>query len=199
MDALSYMTAIAVDDLSPIFTHADARARGVSDRLLYSWRDRGMVEQLARGIFVQPNLAADPDLVEIAVRAPDATLCLTSALARHQLIDDIPPTIDVALPRTQRSPRTAAPVTWHRFNEDTFPIGREQLTVYADLTIGIYSPIRSIVDAFRLRHLYGEDRAIEALRTWLAGRSNHPSELLDMARHFPTAEPPLRRVLQVLL
>ena len=177
----------------------EARARGVSDRLLYNWRDRGMVEQIARGISVQPNLAADPDLVEIAVRAPDATLCLTTALARHHLIDDIPPTIDVALPRAQRAPRMSAPVTWHRFNEDTFALGREQLAVHGELAIGIYNPTRSIVDAFRLRHLYGEDQAVEALRRWLAGRGNQPSELLDIARHFPTAEPSLRWMLQVLL
>ena len=78
-------------------------------------------------------------------------------------------------------------------------MGREELTVYGELMIGIYSPARSIVDAFRLRHLYGEDQAIEAVRRWLGERGNHPSELLDVAIHFPTTEPSLRRVLQVLL
>jgi len=193
------MAAMAVEDMLPIFTHAEARARGISDRVLYGWRDRGLVEQLTRGIFIQPDLPADLDLVEIAVRAPDATLCLTTALARHHLIDDIPPTIDVALPRSQRAPRTTAPVTWHRFDEDTFAIGRDKLTVYGQLTIGIYKPARSIVDAFRLRHLYGDEQAVDAVRRWLAGPGNQPAELLEVARHFPTAEPSLRRVLQVLL
>ena len=199
MATLSYMPAIAAEEMPAIFTHADARSRGVSDRVLYGWRDRGQVEQLARGIFVQPDLPADPDLIEIAVRAPDATLCLTTALARHGLVDDISPTIDVALPRSRRAPRTTAPVAWHRFDEDTFDIGRDEITVYEKLMIGIYDARRSIVDAFRLRHLYGEDLAVDAVRRWLAGRGNQPAELLDMARHFPTAEPALRRVLQVLL
>lgn len=193
------MPAIAADEMPAIFTHADARSRGVSDRVLYGWRDRGQVEQLARGIFVQPDLPADPDLIEIAVRAPDAMLCLTTALARHGLVDDISPTIDVALPRSRRAPRTTAPVAWHRFDEDTFDIGRDEITVYEKLMIGIYDARRSIVDAFRLRHLYGEDLAVGAVRRWLAGRGNQPADLLDMARHFPTAEPSLRRVLQVLL
>ena len=191
--------AIAAEDLPPIFTHATARARGVSDRVLYRWRDEGHIEQLARGIYTQPGIAADHDLIEIAVRAPDATLCLTTALARHNLIDDIPPTINAALPRRQRAPRTTAPVTWHRFDEDTFVIGRDELTVYDDLTIGIYSPARSVIDAFRLRHLYGEDQAVEALRRWLARPGNQPAELLAMAGRFPTAEPSVRGVLQVLL
>ena len=199
MDTLSYMSTIAADDMPAIFTHADARSLGVSDRVLYGWRDRGQVEQLARGIFVQPDLPADPDLVEIVVRAPDATLCLATALARHGLIDDIPPAIDIALPRSRRAPRTSAPATWHRFDENTFDIGRNEITVYGELMIGIYDARRSIVDAFRLRHLYGEDLAVDAVRRWMARRGNHPAELLDIARHFPTAEPSLRRVLQVLL
>jgi predicted transcriptional regulator of viral defense system len=193
------MPGLAIEDMPAIFTHADAREHGISDRVLYGWRDRGLVEQLARGIFAQPELPADPDLIEVAIRAPEATLCLTTALARHHLIDDIPPTIDIALPRSQRAPRAAAPVTWHRFDEATFEIGREELPVYGELKIGIYSPARSIVDAFRLRHLYGEDQAVEAVRRWLAGRGHQPSELLVVAGHFPTSEPSLRRVLQVLL
>jgi len=193
------MPTVAAEDMPAIFTHADARARGVSDRVLYGWRDSGLVEQLARGIFVQPDLPADPDLIEIAVRAPDATLCLTTALARHGLTDDIPPTINVALPRSRRAPRTSAPVTWHRFDEDTFDIGRDALPVYRGWTIGIYDAPRSIVDAFRLRHLYGEDLAVDAVRHWLTRRGNQPAEVLDIARHFPTAEPSLRRVLQILL
>jgi predicted transcriptional regulator of viral defense system len=194
------MPAIAAEELPAIFTHADARARGVADRDLYRWRDGGQVEQLARGIYAQSGIPVDADLVEIAVRAPIATLCLTTALARHGLIDDIPPTIDAALPRRQRPPRTMAPVTWHRFDEDTFTIGRDVMPVYDELTIGIYSPARSIVDAFRLRHLYGEDQAVAALRRWLAKPGNQPAELLAIAHHyFPTTQPSLVRVLQVLL
>ena len=47
--ALRHGRATAIEDLPPIFTHAEARARGVSDRSLYRWRDRGRVEQSAAG------------------------------------------------------------------------------------------------------------------------------------------------------
>jgi len=148
---------------------------------------------------MRPGIQADWDLIELAIRAPDATLCLTTALARHGLIDDIPATIDAALPRNQRSPRMTAPVTWHRFDQATFPIGRETLPIHGELSVGLYSPERSIIDAFRLRHLYGQELAVEALRRWLAQRGNHPTKLMAMCRGFPTAEPSLRGVLQVLL
>lgn len=193
------MRSSVLDELPAIFTHATARSHGISDRDLYRWRDEGELEQIARGIFAEPDLPADPNLIEIAIRAPDATLCLTTALARHGLIDDIPATINAALPRRQRAPRTTAPVTWHRFDEDTFAIGRNELNVHGELSIGIYGPARSIIDAFRLRHLYGDEQAIVALRRWLTQPGNQPSKLLTLARDFPTAETPLRRVLQVLL
>lgn len=185
--------------LPDIFTHADASALGISDRRLADMRRTGDINRLARGIYLKPGIDIDYDLAEIALRAPRATLCLTSALARHSLTDDIPPSINVALPRNQRHPRTAAPVTWHRFDTETFDIGRTEQALSDELSIGIYDPIRSIIDAYRLRHLYGIDQAHEALKRWLPERGNQPSELLRMAKLFPKAEPTLRTALETLL
>lgn len=187
------------DRLPSIFTHADARGHGVTDRDLYRWRDEGRIERIARGIYAQPDIPADQNLIEIAVRARNATLCLASALAHHALIDDIPATVSVAIPRRQRVPRTASPISWHRFDEETFEVDRDTLVVLGDLAVGVYGPARSIIDAFRLRHLCGEDLAVAALRRWLAQPGNQPAQLLVLVRHFPAAETPLRRVLQLLL
>lgn len=172
---------------------------GISDRDLYRMRDRGDVDRIARGIYAHPGFEADPDLVEIAIRAPKATLCLTSALAFHDLTDDIPGAINVALPRSQRPPKTEAPVTWHRFDSDTFDIGRTTTPIAGRLAIGIYNPTRSIVDAYRLRHLYGTDQALEALKRWLRIRGNQPAELLEMASRIPKSAPAIRLTLETLL
>ncbi|MCP4965051.1 MAG: hypothetical protein GY926_07430 [bacterium] len=185
--------------LPDIFTHADASARGISDRRLAEMCSTGDINRLARGIYLKPEIDIDYDLAEIALRAPRATLCLTTALARHGLTDDIPSSINVALPREQRHPRTAVPVTWHRFDSETFDIGRAEHALSDEVSIGIYDPMRSIIDAYRLRHLYGIDQAHTALKRWLPHRGNQPSALLKMARHFPKAEPTLRTALETLL
>lgn len=185
--------------LPEIFTHADAAALGISDRSLMEMRTAGELDRLARGIYIKPGVDVDHDLVEIAIRAPRSTLCLTTALAYHELTDDIPPTINVALPREQRQPRTATPVTWHRFDSTTFDIGRTERALTNELSIGIYDPIRSIIDAYRLRHLYGIDQAHEALKRWLRQRGNQPAALLKTAKKFPKAEPTLRTALETLL
>lgn len=191
--------AFEVDELPKIFTRAEASALGVSDRRLAEMRQSGAVSQLARGIYLRDGVDVDHDLAEITLRAPRSTLCLTTALARHDLSDDIPASINIALPREQRHPRTTAPATWHRFDSGTFDIGRTEIALTSQLSIGIFDPMRSIIDAYRLRHLYGIDQAHTALKRWLSQRGNQPSTLLKMARNFPKAEPTLRTALETLL
>lgn len=193
--------ALPLAGLPPTFSYTEARRRGLSDRRLYALRDAGLLESLGRGLYRRADLsaAADLDLLEVAHRAPTATLCLTTGLARHGLTDAIPATINVALPRGHRRPRTQAPVTWHAFSVETFEVGREQLALADRETIGLYSSERCIIDAFRLRHLEGADVAVGALRRWLRRRGSQPAALLAMARGFPKAEPALRAALEILL
>jgi hypothetical protein len=187
--------------LPTVFSYAQAREAGLSQRRIYWLRDHGWIDPLARGTYrrVGADIEADPDLTEIAARAPEGTICLTSALARHDLTDAIPGSIDIALPRGRRRPPTAAPVTWHTFAAETFEIGRGRLDLADEVSIGLYGAERSIIDAFRLRYREGPDLAHEALRRWLRRRGSSPAGLLDMAQAFPKALPGLRMALEILL
>lgn len=180
------------------FTSAEAQTLGLSRRRLLALQEEGTLERIARGIYRRTDAEiADFDLIEIAVKAPQATLCLTSALANHDLTDLIPSRIDAALPRGVWLPKTSAPVTWHKFAPETFELGRTKLRIDGEHEIGLYDAPRTIVDAFRLRHLIGEDVAYEALRRWLRQRGR-PSELMSIARHFPKAFPAILQAMQVL-
>lgn len=191
---------VARIELPASFTTEDARARGLSDSQLRNLVADGALARLGRGVYRRVDAPpADDDLVEIAHRAPDATLCLVTALSRHDLTDQVPDLIDVALPRGRRPPRLDLPVRWHRFDDKTFPLGRELLAVDSSVSIGLYSPERCIVDAFRLRHLEGDEIAVQALRRWLRRPGAAPAALLGLARAFPKAEPALRRALEILL
>lgn len=173
-----------------------------------SWRDvdeamaRGEVERIAPGTYARTGQVDDDaaSLASIALRKPSATICLLSALDRHDLTDAIPSRIDIAVPRRSRA--LAAPysrITWHHFDDRTFNIGREQVEVVDGIFIGLYGANRTIIDVFRLRHIVGGDTANEALKRWLGQPGSHPAELLKMAANFPKALPQLRRSLEVLL
>jgi hypothetical protein len=181
------------------FTHADAVRVGLSDRRLRALVEAGALQRIGHGLYRRADAPpADLDRVELALRAPEATLCLGTAAAVHDLTDRIPVDIDVALPRSRRPPRVGAPARWHRFDEQTFALGRIQLQVDGDLSMGLYSPERTIIDLFRLRHHEGEDLALGALRRWVRRVGATPAALLTMARHFPVVEPPLLAALRVL-
>lgn len=191
----------SLEALPATFTYAQARRSGVSERLLYRLRDNGLIESIGRGLYRRADMeaSADIDLLEIAQRAHRATLCLATALARHGLTDEIPATIDVAVPRGQHRPATTAPATWHVFDRDTFDIGRTEMPLDDQTSIGLYGPERSIIDAIRMRHREGPELGYTALRRWLTRPGSSPSELLAIAGRFPQAEKALREALEILL
>ena len=173
-----------------------------------SWRDvdeamaNGEVERIAPGTYARTGRVDDDTatLASIALRKPTATICLLSALDRHDLTDVIPSRTDIAVPRGSRA--LSAPysrINWHQFDTRTFSLGREQVEVVDGIFIGLYGAQRTITDAFRLRHMVGGDVANEALKRWLRQPGSHPAELLKMAANFPKALPQLRRSLEVLL
>jgi predicted transcriptional regulator of viral defense system len=189
----------SIDDLPMTFSYRQARDREVSKRQLYRWRDDGVIELLGPGLYHRADAPiADPDLIEIAHRAPMATLCLTSTLVHHGLSDAIPAYHDVAIPRGQRPHVVSPAVHWHRFAVDTFEVGREFMSVDEDTSIGVYGETRTIVDAFRLSMIVGSDVAYEALRRWVR-KGGQPAELLRTAAHFPRTLSRLRSTLEILL
>lgn len=178
---------------------SDAAEIGLSRAGLYRAAQEGRMEKIARGLYLSADAtAADHDLLEAASRRDDATICLTSALAHHDLTDAIPSALDVAIPRGARIPATDAPIAWHLFHAATFDLGRTRLTIPGStLTIGLYSPERSIADAFRLRHQVGYELGTEALREWLR-RDGKPARLIELANQLPRTSAPLLAALEHL-
>lgn len=183
--------------LPPTFRSAEALEH-ITKRQLQTLRLDGRITPIARGLYRKSDWYGDEELVEIASAAPNATIALRSALVRHDLTDDIPTAIDIAIPRGDWAPKVEANVSWHRFATDTFDIGREQLHVDGDRTIGLYSAPRTIIDTYRMQHHEGIDQANDALKRWLRA-GGQPSEILRMARSFPHAQRALQQALSILL
>lgn len=186
--------------LDDTFSYGEAREAGLSDTRIYGLRDTGAILALGGGVYRWSDAPpADLDLIEVAERVPRATLCLETALARHELIDSIPAAIDIAIPRGKTRSALKAPCRLHQFDPQTFHLGRETLDVGARAPLGIYSAERSLVDIVRIRHLQGSDIAWEALRRWLRQPGASPAQLIETAKHFTGAEPAIRKALEVLL
>lgn len=180
-------------------TPRTAELASLSRSGLYRAARARRLERVARGIYLPAGAEpADWDMLEAATRRPDGAICLISALAHHDLTDEIPAALDVAIPRGSRIPATDAAIAWHSFDRATFELGRALMPVAGtDQVIGIYSPERSIADAFRLRGAIGYEIARDALREWLR-RGGTPARLIAMAARIPRAKTPIMNALEML-
>lgn len=156
---------------------------GVHPRTLAALRDAGDLELVSRGLYRQASAPVPDhlDLLVVAARAPHAVICLISALAFHDLTDEIPHHVAFALPRGAAVPRIAHPPTQaYHFAPAAYALGIEHHR-RDGLDLKVYSPAKAIVDAFRFRNRIGEDVAIKALATGLRSRHVRPGALLELA------------------
>lgn len=183
------------------FTTGEAERAGVWRRELYRLRDAGVVQELSRGVFRRADApqTAYLDLLAVSRRAPTAVVCLLSALSVHELTDEVPAAVQIAVPRGTHRPRIAYPPTEvSEFDTATFELGTTELEVAPAERVRIYDPPRSVVDAMRLRHRIGEPVALQALRRYLGRADTRPARLLELARALDV-EGPLRQAASAVL
>lgn len=176
-----------------------ATDHGMSRSSFYRQAHAGNYEKIGRGLYLPADAnAADWDWLEAASRHARSTICLTSALAHYDLIDDIPAALHIAIPRGARAPATTGAIEWHHFDTDTFNLGRDEIRIPGStMSIGIYSPERSIADAFRLRGTNGYELGRNALREWMR-RGGKPADLMAIAAKLPRAKGPILQTLEAV-
>lgn len=171
-------------EIGPVFRSKDAVTAGVSWRDLYALRDRGEILELSRGLYQLADTAgtSNVDFVAVCGRAPRGMTCLNSALAYWDLSDEILAQVHLAVPSGSHRPVIDYPPTQvHVFHAGTFGLGRLEVTAEAGERFWVSDRERTVVDAFRLRHLLGEDLAFAALRNCLQSRPRL-ARLAEVAR-----------------
>jgi predicted transcriptional regulator of viral defense system len=182
MSAASALSRIR--ELAPVFRSKDAVSAGVSWRDLYALRDQGAILELSRGLYQRADAAgiSHVDFVAVCGRAPHGMICLNSALAYWDLSDEIPAEVDLAVPSGSHRPVIDYPPTQvHVFRAGTFAIGRLEVSEEAGERFWVSDLERTVADAFRLRHLTGDDLAFAALRRYLQSRPRL-ARLAEVAR-----------------
>lgn len=153
----------------------------MSWRDLYALRDQGEIVELSRGLYqlAEADGISNVDFVAVCGRAPHGMICLNSALAYWDFSDEIPAQVHLAVPSGSHRPIIDYPPTRvHVFHAGTFGIGRLEVTAEAGERFWVSDRERTMVYAFRLRHLVWEDLAFAALRRYLQA---HP-RLAEVAR-----------------
>lgn len=188
------------DKLPSTFTTELALARGVHPRDLYDWRDGGELVELTRGVFRRSDapLASYPDALAVSYRAPRAILCCVSSAVVHELTDEMPPAVQIAVPKRSHSPKIDyPPVQVLRFEDSLFALGLSSFEAAPGELVRIYDPARTVVDLMRFRRRFGEPVAHAALHRYLASSSPRPALVLEYARALRVLGP-VRTALDVM-
>ena len=199
MAAKNEETGTRLSNLPNLFTTSEALSIGIPRVSLHRLAKRNKIRPITRGLYLHgTERTIDLDLAEIALKAPSATICLTSALAEHGLSDASSKRIDIAIPRGAWAPKTMAAVTWHRFDPKSFELGRNKQPILGtNLTIGIYSAERTLADLARHPKM-DQAELVEGIRRWLRRPENHPSKLLRFSQKLPGAHFHIQRILEIL-
>ena len=180
------------ESLPATFTTETSRARGVNPRDLYAWRDGGQIIELSRGVFRRADAppASYPDMIAVAHRAPRAIVCCVAAPAIHELTDEMPASVQIAVPKRSHRPMIAyPPVTVFRFEEATFELGVTVFEAGPREPVRVYDAARTVVDLMRFRKRLGEPIAHAALHRYLAASNSKPALLLEYAEALGTFGP----------
>ena len=147
------------------------RARDIVEKGVPRWRilqaeHAGELNRVSRGMYSLPgaNVSEQHALVLVARSAPQAAVCLLSALRFHDLTTQNPHEVWVAIdPKARKPAITHPPIRVVRYSPEHFSLGLEEHQVEG-ATVRVYSVARTVVDLFRYRNKIGIDVAMEALK-----------------------------------
>lgn len=161
----------------------DLDPHGIPREHLRRLRDRGLLEQVGRGLYVLPDadLGAHFGLATACKRVPHGVVCLLSALRFHEMTTQAPFEVWMAVDRRARLPKTPElPLRIVRFSGEALRQGVEQHEIEG-IDVRVYTPAKTVADCFKYRNKIGVDVAVEALRDYFRLRKGTVDDLWKYA------------------
>ena len=162
----------------------DIEALGFPRQYLVRLYRQGKLNRPARGIYTLPNaeVTEHHSYAAVTKRFPQATVCLLSALAFHEITTQSPASVWIALSRGARTPALASPsLRIVRLSGASLTEGIDKHQVEG-VTVRIYSAAKTVADCFKFRNKIGLDIAIEALRDCLHQKKASINEIYHYAK-----------------
>ena len=171
---------------------------GVAKAAVLRLADAGKLERIGRGLYALPGreVGESEALVQVAKRVPEGVVCLLTALSFHNLTDQNPSQVWLAIDRKARRPRLDWPpleVVW--WSHEVLSFGVMTKTI-GGVVLRVTSPAKTVADCLKYRHKLGTDVAVQALRDYRRGRRSI-DELFAAAR-FCRVERTLRGSLEAM-
>ena len=144
--------------------------------------ENGEVLRISRGLYQLRDapIEAHHSLAEAAKRVPKGIVCLISALVYHELTDQLPRAVWMAIgAKDWALKEDRLPIRIVRFTNAL--LSDDVITVYIEnVPVKIFGVTKTIANCFRHRRTVGQAVALEGLQEALRQRKSSPAEI---ARH----------------
>ena len=167
----------------PLARARDLKAAGIDAPTIARAVRAGVIVRAGRGLYQLPGVELDAQsaLAEASKRVPRGVICMISALAYHQLTDQMPRQVWMAIgAKSWRPTVDYPPLRIVRFRSPYLEYGIER-HVISGVEVPIYSIPKSLADAFRSRRFVDRSVAVECLRNALEQRSATPAQIARAA------------------
>jgi predicted transcriptional regulator of viral defense system len=176
----------------------DLQKAGYAKATVLRLHKTGELERIGRGLYALPEreVGESEALVQVAKRVPEGVVCLLTALRFHDLTDQNPSKVWLAIDRKARHPRLDWPpleVVWWSREILSFGVMKKSI---GGVLLNITSPAKTVADCLKYRNKIGTDVAVQALREYR--RSRRPIDDLFEAARFCRVERTLRGYLEVM-
>ncbi|MBM3193003.1 MAG: hypothetical protein FJZ59_02070 [Chlamydiae bacterium] len=150
----------------PYFTSSEAKNLGIHPSILSHYVKKGYLKRIKRGVYQStnynnPSLFQWHDLIQAIHSVKGGVICLISALSIYELTEEIPRKHWIAIShKTSTHPSRSLKIVRYR----NIDLGKTSIKLEG-ITVPIFDPERTIIDAFRL---LSREIAIKALRMALS-------------------------------
>ena len=145
---------------------SELMAAGVNQLTVARLTREGRIVRLTRGLYQLPDveLATEHSFAEVGKLVPKGVICLVSALQYHDLTDQLPRAIWVAIQSSAWKTRISSPaIKFVHFGKEALVEGVEKHKIEG-VTVRITDIPHTIADCFRFRSKVGTDVALEGMR-----------------------------------
>lgn len=174
----------AIIKTHPLVRAHELRERGITAATISRAEAAGLISRVSRGLYqsLDSEFDRDQSLAEVAKQVPNGVICMVSALAFHDLTDQMPRKVWIAIARDAWAPKLDyPPVRPVRFSSSYLRQGIEYHDI-SGVQVPIYSVAKTLADVFRNPRLVDRSVALEALKATLAKRKATPSEIYEAAK-----------------
>jgi predicted transcriptional regulator of viral defense system len=175
--------ALAMLRRSGLTRLSEFRQAGITAATISRLEAAGTISRLARGLYQLPDatVGVNHTLAEASKLVPKGVICLTSALAFHELTDQVPARIWLAIgPKDWRPRLRYPPMRFAHFSIKQLRAGIEHHSIEG-ASVPVFSITKTIADLFRYRRIVGTNIAIEGLREAMRQRKATPGEIARYA------------------